>query len=153
MAHVHDEVMAVGLVGAAHLNGRRGRVVQGMHPQTGRVAVQFEGEEGPKRIKPQNLQVLPPLAPGRCRRASTVHRSDSTPKRQEGGQERQVPVRESEEVQEMLRGRGLGDGRVAGDCRAGRRGGHIIADCHIGNAALGQRWEHACSAAADRRRN
>ena len=63
MAGVNDEVMAVGLVGAAHLNGRRGRVVQGVDPQTGRVAVQFEGEEGPKRIKPQNLQVLPPLAP------------------------------------------------------------------------------------------
>ena len=63
MAGLHDEVMAVGLVGAAHLNGRRGRVVQGVDPQTGRMAVQFEGEEGPKRIKPQNLQVLPPLAP------------------------------------------------------------------------------------------
>ena len=65
-----DSVKAIGLVGAAHLNGRRGVVVQGMDPKTGRVAVQFEGEDAVKCIKPQNLVAAPRHRPSPCRRAS-----------------------------------------------------------------------------------
>ena len=78
-----DSVKAIGLVGAAHLNGRRGVVVQGVDPKTGRVAVQFEGEDAVKRIKPQNLvSAAPPPArrpPPSTKAAGKVGRNDKCP--------------------------------------------------------------------------
>ena len=80
-----DRVEAIGLVGAAHLNGCHGVVVQGADAKTGRVGVQFDGVEGVKRIKPQNLvsSAPPPAAarrpPPSTKAAGKVGRNDKCP--------------------------------------------------------------------------
>ena len=58
---VGDTVKAKGLVGAAHLNGRSGRVIPNLDESSSRLAVLFEGNDDPsdaKLIKPENLVVL-----------------------------------------------------------------------------------------------
>ena len=58
---VGDTVQAKGLVGAAHLNGRSGRVIPNPDESSSRLAVLFEGDDDPsdaKLIKPENLVVL-----------------------------------------------------------------------------------------------
>ena len=58
---VGDTVQAKGLVGAAHLNGRSGRVIQNPDESSSRLAVLFEGDDDPsdaKLLKPDNLVVL-----------------------------------------------------------------------------------------------
>ena len=58
---VGDTVQAKGLVGAAHLNGRSGRVIPNPDESSGRFAVLFEGDDDPsdaKALKPENLVFL-----------------------------------------------------------------------------------------------
>ena len=58
---VGDTVQAKGLVGAAHLNGRSGRVIPNPDESSSRLAVLFEGDDDPsdaKALKPENLVVL-----------------------------------------------------------------------------------------------
>ena len=58
---VGDTVQAKGLVGAAHLNCRSGRVIENPDESSARLAVLLEGNDDPsnaKLIKPDNLVVL-----------------------------------------------------------------------------------------------
>ena len=124
-----DSVKAIGLVGAAHLNGCRGVVVQGVDPKTGRVAVQFEGEEAVKRIKPQNLVAAPPPQPqplATCPPAP-VHPSARTNAVGKVGRNDKCPCGSGRKYKKCCEGKAMGaserqaDGGDGGD---GGGGGH-----------------------------